>query len=162
MANTILEECIEEVKLRLEDLTLTNLGDSRGARAISKVTRDSEGVDETDKPPWITLDADMDDDGDFINIEQIRSVQPIMLAIFDSRNVEPQKLALALEGDIVRGVYTHRTSGDRDVTLNGNAIICRFVRSRKYYSKAGAPDVYVQCLFNIEYRYKINDPTKIV
>jgi len=165
---TMLQDCVDELVTRLESLVLTNQEDGEGARTITGVITDPEGIDDQGLSfPYILVDAvSQADTGGYLNVAQIRRVQQVHVRLRDARvqtaTWSKSKLASALLADLWRGIACATGTDTLEITLGGNAIIVTWATGRMAASTAKEAFIEVECLINIEYRHAANDPRKIV
>lgn len=164
MAQTILDKCLDELQARLAVLALTDRSDGMGAETIVAVTRDPEGITElANAMPFIVIECDDQESGNYLNIAQQDWHKPVKVTLVHSRmrtgNAEnlPQDFAEFLKADLIRGILTN-TSGSRDITLGGNAIMVTCKAAKTFSTILTEPHVAAQVLIDIWYRTNINNP----
>ncbi len=166
MADSYEKRCIDELIARFENAkaggseSLTDVN-GLGTRKLNGVFRDPEGGDELEAPPFAVFKTSLEDSGEYLNIRQYARHKPLIIGIWDSCDVEKDKLADSLIADMVR-IATHKTNGTEDYSLNGLAILLKFIHGRKRISKANGDFVGAECRFDIQYRHSVSNPRSLL
>ena len=166
MADSYERRCIDELIARFENAmtggseSLTDVN-GLGARKLNGVFRDPQGGDELEAPPFAVFQTHLEDSGDYLNLRQFSKHKPLVIGIWDSCDVEKDALADSLVADIVR-IASRRTDGIEDLSLNGLAVLLKFIHGRKRISKANGDFVGAECRFDIQYRHAVGNPRSLL